>query len=190
MAKLKLIRTPARQPAVSDSTRDWYRPPVQRACTAMAVQGKRVVEGRIAATGEQVRSLMEMLDLTQKNLAAAIGVKQQAVSLWLSGKTEPDTFCLLNLALISAKHSSKKQAQSTKPALDAAKELRALARTFFEKSGIEASALVDLACFLGFAMPGVSASCSEQSVDSERSVDSGTGEIETDRSNSTNSKHK
>ena len=83
-----------------------------------------------------------------------------------------------------------KLAQSTKPALDAAKELRALARTFFEKSGIEASALVDLACFLGFAMPGVSASCSEQSVDSERSVDSGTGEIETDRSNSTNSKHK
>lgn len=98
---------------------------------------------------------MEMLDLTQKSLAAAIGVKQQAVSLWLSGKTEPDTFCLLKLALIAAKHSSEKGAQLAKPAVKAAEELRALARTFFDKTGIEAGALADLACFLGFARPGV-----------------------------------
>ena len=48
--------------------------------------------------GEKIKALREQVGLSQKELAAALGLDQSAVSLWERGKTAPTIGTLYRLA--------------------------------------------------------------------------------------------
>lgn len=50
--------------------------------------------------GQRIKKLREEKDMTQQNLADILGVSQQAVAKWESGKAEPDSMTMVRISNI------------------------------------------------------------------------------------------
>jgi transcriptional regulator with XRE-family HTH domain len=64
----------------------------------LSAEGKPVVNPRLAALGQRIRRLREEADMTQRDMAAAIGVSQAYINVMESGVSNLGYMTLVNIA--------------------------------------------------------------------------------------------